>query len=115
MARRRSNPAVGKPDYNLDYDLADQAINWITMQQTVAPDKPFFAYIAPGAIHAPQHANPEWIAKYKGKFDMGWDKMREEIFARQKEMGDHPGRCRTDAAPGRDCQAGIRWTTGRRR
>ncbi|MCA3449011.1 MAG: arylsulfatase [Rhodobacter sp.] len=83
-------PAVGNPDYNLDYDLADQAIAWITMQQTVAPDKPFFAYIAPGAIHAPQHAKPEWIARYKGKFDMGWDEMREQIFARQKEMGIIP-------------------------
>ena len=83
-------PYVGKPDYNLDFDLADQAINWIQMQKTVAPGKPFFAYIAPGAIHAPQHAKPEWIAKYKGKFDMGWDKMREEIFARQKKMGVIP-------------------------
>jgi arylsulfatase A-like enzyme len=83
-------PYLGNPDYNIDYDLADQAISWIQMQKTVAPDKPFFAYIAPGAIHAPQHATPEWIAKYKGKFDMGWDKMREEIFARQKEMGIIP-------------------------
>lgn len=83
-------PHVGKPDYNLDYDLADQAISWIQMQKTVAPEKPFLAYIAPGAIHAPQHAKPEWIAKYKGKFDMGWDKMREEIFARQKKLGIIP-------------------------
>ena len=60
------------------------------MQKTVAHDKSFFAYIAPGAIHAPQHATPESIAKYKSKFDMGWDKMREEIFARQKEMGIIP-------------------------
>lgn len=83
-------PYIGNPDYNIDYDIADKAIDWITMQHTVAPDKPFFAYIATGAIHAPQHARPEWIAKYDGKFDMGWDKMREEIFARQKELGVIP-------------------------
>lgn len=92
-------PATGNPDYNLDYDLADQAISWITMQQTVAPDKPFFAYIAPGAIHAPQHAKPEWIAKYQGKFDMGWDKMREQIFARQKEMGIIPANAELTPRP----------------
>jgi len=92
-------PYVGKPDYNLDFDLADQAIKWITMQKTVAPDKPFLAYIAPGAIHAPQHAKPEWIAKYKGKFDMGWDKMREEIFARQKQLGVIPADARLTPRP----------------
>ena len=92
-------PHVGKPDYNLDFDLADQAISWIQMQKTVAPDKPFLAYIAPGAIHAPQHAKPEWIAKYKGKFDMGWDKMREEIFARQKQMGIIPADAKLTPRP----------------
>ena len=92
-------PNIGKPDYNLDFDLADQTISWITMQQTVAPDKPFFAYIAPGAIHAPQHAKPEWIAKYEGKFDMGWDKMREEIFARQKKMGIIPADAKLTPRP----------------
>jgi arylsulfatase len=92
-------PHVGKPDYNLDFDLADQAIGWIQMQKTVAPDKPFLAYIAPGAIHAPQHATPEWIAKYKGKFDQGWDKMREEIFARQKQMGIIPADAKLTPRP----------------
>lgn len=92
-------PHVGKPDYNLDYDLADQAINWIQMQKTIAPGKPFLAYIAPGAIHAPQHATPEWIAKYKGKFDMGWDRMREEIFARQKQMGVIPADAKLTPRP----------------
>ena len=92
-------PHVGKPDYNLDFDLADQAISWIQMQKTVAPDKPFLAYIAPGAIHAPQHAKPEWIAKYKGKFDQGWDKMREEIFARQKQMGIIPADAKLTPRP----------------
>jgi arylsulfatase len=92
-------PHLGKPDYNLDFDLADQAIAWIQMQKTVAPDKPFLAYIAPGAIHAPQHAKPEWIAKYKGKFDMGWDKMREEIFARQKQLGIIPADAKLTPRP----------------
>ncbi len=92
-------PHVGKPDYNLDYDLADQAISWIRMQKTIAPEKPFLAYIAPGAIHAPQHAKPEWIAKYKGKFDMGWDQMREEIFARQKQLGVIPADAKLTPRP----------------
>ncbi len=83
-------PYLGKPDYNLDFDLADQAISWIQMQKTMAPDKPFFAYYATAAGHAPQQATPEWIAKYKGKFDQGWDRMREEIFARQKKLGIIP-------------------------
>lgn len=92
-------PHVGKPDYNLDFDLADKAIEWIQMQKTVAPAKPFLCYIAPGAIHAPQHATPEWIAKYKGKFDMGWDKLREETFARQKQMGIIPADAKLTPRP----------------
>ena len=92
-------PSVGNPNYNLDFDLADQAIKWITMQKTVAPNKPFLAYIAPGAIHAPQHATPEWIAKYKGKFDIGWDKMREQIYARQKQMGIIPSDAKLTPRP----------------
>ena len=83
-------PYIGNPDYNLDYDLADQATKWIKMQKAVAPDKPFFCYYAPGATHAPHHPKPEWVAKYKGKFDQGWDKVREETFARQKKMGVIP-------------------------
>ncbi|HNV30063.1 MAG TPA: arylsulfatase [Cyclobacteriaceae bacterium] len=83
-------PYLGKPDYNLDYDLADQASNWIKMQKASAPDKPFFCYYAPGATHAPHHATKEWIGKQKGKFDMGWDKLREMTFERQKKMGIIP-------------------------
>lgn len=92
-------PHVGKPDYNMDYDLADQTINWINMQKTVAPDKPFFAYYATGAIHAPQHAKPEWIAKFKGKFDGGWDILREETFARQKQLGIIPADAKLTPRP----------------
>ena len=64
-------PYIGKPDYNFDYDMADQAIKWIEMQKAVAPDKPFFCYYAPGATHAPHHPKKEWVEKYKGKFDAG--------------------------------------------
>ena len=81
---------LGNPDYNFDYDIADQAINWIRNQKVVAPDKPFFCYYAPGATHAPHHPKKEWIAKYKGKFDQGWDKVREETLARQKKLGIVP-------------------------
>ena len=92
-------PYLGKPEYNLDFDLADQAISWMTMQKTMAPDKPFFVYYATAAGHAPQQATPEWIAKYKGKFDQGWDKMREETFARQKEMGIIPADAKLTPRP----------------
>src|SRR5262249_54428611 len=77
-------------DYNFDYDMADQAIKWIRMQKAVARDRPFFVYYAPGATHAPHHPRKEWIAKYKGAFDQGWDKVREETFARQKALGIIP-------------------------
>lgn len=84
------DPYLDDPDYNFDYDIADQAIKWISMQKAVAPDKPFFCYYAPGATHAPHHPRKEWVEKYKGKFDQGWDKIREETFARQKKMGIIP-------------------------
>ncbi len=84
------DPYLGNPDYNFDYDIADQAIKWISMQKAVAPDKPFFCYYAPGATHAPHHPKKEWVEKYKGKFDQGWDKIREETFARQKKLGIIP-------------------------
>jgi len=83
-------PYVGKPDYNLDYDLADQAIKYIRMQKSVTPDRPFFVYYAPGATHTPHHPRKEWIEKYKGKFDIGWDAIREQTLARQKQLGVVP-------------------------
>ena len=81
---------AAKAAYNLDSDLADQAIHWIQQQHSLAPNKPFFAYYAPGATHAPHHVPKEWIAKFKGQFDQGWDKLREETFARQKALGIIP-------------------------
>src|SRR6187431_2917873 len=76
--------------YHLMDDLADRAIAWIHQQKAMAPDKPFFIYFAPGATHAPHHVPKEWIAKYKGKFDQGWDKLREETLARQIKLGVVP-------------------------
>jgi arylsulfatase A-like enzyme len=76
--------------YHLMEDLADKAIGYIHQQKAIAPDKPFFVYFAPGATHAPHHVPKDWIAKYKGKFDQGWDNLREETFARQKQLGVIP-------------------------
>jgi arylsulfatase len=70
--------------------MANRTINWIRDQKTQSPDKPFFIYYAPGASHAPHHVPAEWADKYKGKFDQGWDKLREETFARQKKLGVIP-------------------------
>jgi len=76
--------------YHFTADMTDHAIDWIRQQKALMPDKPFFVYYAPGATHAPHHVPPEWSAKYKGKFDQGWDKVREETIARQKEHGVIP-------------------------
>lgn len=70
--------------------MADKAKKWIGQQKALAPDQPFFVYFAPGATHAPHHVPKEWADKYKGKFDGGWDKLREETFARQKKLGVIP-------------------------
>ncbi len=77
-------------DYHFTTDMTNQAINWIKIQQSLTPDKPFMVYYAPGAVHAPHHAPKEWIEKYKGKFDDGWDKLREETLERQKSLGIIP-------------------------
>jgi arylsulfatase A-like enzyme len=87
---RPIEPYFGKPDYILDNDLANKAIAWMQMQHALAPDKPWFLYYATGTAHAPHHAPKDWIAKYKGQFDQGWDKVREETLARQKKLGVVP-------------------------
>src|SRR6476646_8578486 len=79
--------------YHLVPDMTDKAIDWIGQQKALIPDKPFFVYFAPGATHAPHHVPKEWADKYKGKFNQGWDKLREEIFARQKKLGVIPKDC----------------------
>lgn len=73
--------------YHLTEDMADKGLAWLKQRRAFAPDKPFFMYWAPGAAHGPHHVAKEWAEKYKGKFDQGWDKLREEIFARQKALG----------------------------
>jgi arylsulfatase A-like enzyme len=76
--------------YHFTEDMTERAIDWVRQQKALMPDKPFFVYFAPGATHAPHHVSPEWSSKYKGKFDQGWDKLREETLARQKELGVVP-------------------------
>ncbi|MGH6997423.1 MAG: arylsulfatase, partial [Phenylobacterium sp.] len=76
--------------YHLMADMTDKAIAWVGQQKALIPDKPFFMYFAPGATHAPHHVPKDWADKYKGKFDAGWDKLREETFARQKALGVIP-------------------------
>ena len=83
-------PFVGKPDYNLTTDLADEAIKHMRDLNASAPDKPFLLYYVPGGTHSPHQPKPEWIAKFKGKFDMGYEKLRDEIFANQKQLGVIP-------------------------
>ena len=78
------------PNYNFMTDMTNKAIDWMQYQKSLTPDKPFFMYFAPGATHAPHHVPKEWIAKYKGKFDQGWDKLREETLARQIKLGVVP-------------------------
>ncbi len=78
------------PNYHFMTDMTDQAVAWIKYQKALTPQKPTFIYFAPGATHAPHHVPQEWIARWKGKFDQGWDKMREETLARQIKMGMVP-------------------------
>ncbi|HEY6651609.1 MAG TPA: arylsulfatase [Actinomycetota bacterium] len=85
--------------YHLTEDLTDHAIGWVRQQKALMPDKPFFAYFAPGATHAPHHVPLEWSAKYRGAFDDGWDALRERTFARQKELGVIPSDAELTARP----------------
>jgi len=87
------------PNYHFTTDMTNQAIQWIRSQQSLTPDKPFFTYFATGATHAPHHVPKDWIARFKGKFDGGWDKYREETFARQKQLGIIPPNTKLAAKP----------------
>jgi arylsulfatase A-like enzyme len=77
-------------NYHFTTDMTNQSINWVKAQQSMTPDKPFFVYFATGAVHAPHHVSKEWSDKYKGKFDKGWDSIREETVVKQKKMGIIP-------------------------
>ncbi|MBM7818205.1 arylsulfatase [Cellulosimicrobium cellulans] len=83
-------PATPEEGYHLTEDLVDHATVWVRQQKALMPDRPFFVYLAPGATHAPHHVPPEWVEKYRGAFDDGWDVQREHTFARQKELGVVP-------------------------
>ena len=87
------------PNYHFTVDMTNQAINWAQAQHSLTPDKPFFMYFATGALHAPHHAPKEYIDKYKGKFDGGWDKLREETFAKQKQLGIIPANAQLTPRP----------------
>lgn len=78
------------PDYHFTTDMTDEAIEWVKFQQAMTPDRPFMIYYAPGAVHAPHHAPKEYIDKYRGQFDQGWNEYREQTFARQKALGVIP-------------------------
>ena len=97
-------PPHNQPDYFFDKDMADHAIARIRLLHAIAPEKPWVTYYAPGTAHAPHHAPKDWIAKFKGKFDMGWDKMREETLARQKALGIVPPSTQLTPRP-KDVQA----------
>jgi arylsulfatase len=84
------SPHVGNPGYHLTEDLADQTIAWIERQQASRPNQPFFTYFSTPALHAPHHVAREWIDKFKGQFDSGWDVLREEIYERQLKLGVIP-------------------------
>jgi arylsulfatase len=86
-------------NYHFTTDMTNQAINWVKAQQSMTPDKPFFVYFATGAVHAPHHVSKEWSDKYKGKFDKGWDAVREQTVARQKEMGIIPANTKLAPKP----------------
>ena len=96
----------GKPYYFPD-DMADKTIEWIHGVRAQDPSKPWFAYFSTGCSHAPHHVPKEWADKYKGKFDQGWDALREETFARQKELGVDPGGRGADAARTRPSRRGT--------
>lgn len=87
------------PGYHFTTDMTDRAINWVSAQQSLTPDKPFYMYFATGATHAPHHVHQQWIDKYKGKFAGGWDKLREETFERQKRLGVIPADAKLTPRP----------------
>ncbi|HUL03933.1 MAG TPA: arylsulfatase [Gemmatimonadales bacterium] len=88
-----------RPGYHFTTDMTDQAIKWVSAQHSLTPDKPFFMYFATGATHAPHQVPKEWIAKYKGQFADGWDKLREQTFARQKKLGVIPADAKLTPRP----------------
>jgi arylsulfatase len=83
-------PYEGRHDYHMTEDIVDKAISWMRVQKASQPSRPFFTYIATGAMHCPHHVAPEWIEKFTGRFDQGWDELRREIYERQLALGVIP-------------------------
>ncbi len=94
--------------------MADDAINYMNSLNAAAPDKPFFLYYVPGGTHAPHQPTKEWIEKFKGKFDMGWEKLREQIFANQKRLGVIPANTQLTAWPDTPAEVGHALSRSRR-
>jgi arylsulfatase A-like enzyme len=92
-------PRTPEEGYHFTEDMTDQAVGWVRQQKALMPDKPFFLYCAPGATHAPHHVPGEWSDRYRGRFDGGWDVLREQTFARQKELGIVPPDAELTARP----------------
>ena len=105
---RPIEPYLGRPNYILDHDLADQAIPWMRMQHALAPGKPWFLYYATGTAHAPHHAPKDWIAKYKGQFDQGWDKSPRRDARPADQAGNRSGQHATDRSARSRFRRGIR-------
>jgi len=92
-------PATPRQGYHLTTDITDDAIRWLHTHESLSPGKPYFLYFATGAVHAPHQAPQEWIDKYRGHFDRGWDKLNQEIFARQKRLGVVPANAELTPRP----------------
>jgi len=95
------------PNYHFTVDMTNQALAWMQAQHSLTPDKPFFVYFATGALHAPHHVSKEYIDRYKGKFDQGWDALRDETYAKQKQMGVIPANAELTKRP-KEIPSGIR-------
>ena len=100
-------PAAG---YHFTEDMTDRAISWVCQQQALMPGKPFFIYSAPGATHAPHQVPADWLDRYRGRFDAGWDALRQETFARQKDLGVIPPEAELTARPAEIPRPGRIWT-----
>jgi arylsulfatase A-like enzyme len=96
---RNRVPRSTDPKYHLSTDLADHAISWMQRAKAIDPARPFFLYVAPGATHTPHMAPKEWLDKYKGQFDSGWDRYRETTFERQKKLGVVPQNAKLTPRP----------------
>jgi arylsulfatase len=93
------HPNVGKPGWNLTTAMADEAIDYLRLTTSVAPNRPWFIHYAPGGAHAPHHATPEWIARFRGQFDGGWEVLRQRIFENQRRMGVIPANAQLPPLP----------------